>query len=700
MQPVDNQVRDQAKLSFASSFEFCLSSIRYRYARSAVTLAVIVLAVAFLMNILTEGIIGKSVARAVDNEFSRLYVLDLFAGRVSKKTVSVASLSKELSRLQPSQPRWKELEAWHGKGAGNFAALAGLARQEASYTAFLDEMDFGRKRKLVKRNEGAAMFEYLKDPAAFEQFARDLKTPEMLTLRFPETADAMIEFVRMWASYRAELEQLKNACHAAIAAAETELGLPIEAALDAAVRSGGPERDGKCQQLLTVLRKAGFQLETAELNAVCEDRRILNTLDTFRKYVLDPEFRNKWGHLKLQADFNPETLLQHYEDKPAVRAWVNTIAEHITKRRAAPLPCSREELLAVSAKIRKLVEAAGKTDFKIADPEMNLSDQQKDLVAYFSDPAFRDSWATLGLPDEFSVENLVWHYSPTGKIGEWVGAQAAKLAKKIPCNRQEIKNLADTFHLRAERRGLKQLDLARADLLPKEQKLIDYLQDPAFKVRWDELNANFDFSPAAVVLCYAGEDCSLRVQSWIGDISKRIAGRTTDPLPCSESEILEIARLAKERTRVRTLSSEIVRHGGSAEALGERTFWLIVVSFIVCVVGIANAMLMAVTERFREIATMKCLGALDGFIMTIFLIESGLQGLLGAILGVVLGLLLAVIRCGNSYGIYTLTHFPVGDVSLNVLASTAAGMLLAMLAAVYPAWVASRMAPMEAMRVE
>ena len=38
--------------------------------------------------------------------------------------------------------------------------------------------------------------------------------------------------------------------------------------------------------------------------------------------------------------------------------------------------------------------------------------------------------------------------------------------------------------------------------------------------------------------------------------------------------------------------------------------WLIIMSLIVCVVGIANSMLMAVTERFQEIGTMKCLGAL------------------------------------------------------------------------------------------
>ncbi|MFH1887558.1 MAG: FtsX-like permease family protein, partial [Pseudomonadota bacterium] len=38
--------------------------------------------------------------------------------------------------------------------------------------------------------------------------------------------------------------------------------------------------------------------------------------------------------------------------------------------------------------------------------------------------------------------------------------------------------------------------------------------------------------------------------------------------------------------------------------------WIAVLSLLVCVAGIANAQLMAVTERFREIGTMKCLGAL------------------------------------------------------------------------------------------
>ncbi len=54
--------------------------------------------------------------------------------------------------------------------------------------------------------------------------------------------------------------------------------------------------------------------------------------------------------------------------------------------------------------------------------------------------------------------------------------------------------------------------------------------------------------------------------------------------------------------------------------------WIIFLSLLVCTVGIVNAQLMAVTERFREIGTMKCLGALDRFVLRLFILEAGMQG--------------------------------------------------------------------------
>jgi len=61
------------------------------------------------------------------------------------------------------------------------------------------------------------------------------------------------------------------------------------------------------------------------------------------------------------------------------------------------------------------------------------------------------------------------------------------------------------------------------------------------------------------------------------------------------------------------------------------------ISLFVGAVGIANTMYTSVLERTREIGIMKAVGAQNSDIMWIFLIESGLLGLVGACIGVGLG---------------------------------------------------------------
>jgi ABC-type antimicrobial peptide transport system permease subunit len=128
--------------------------------------------------------------------------------------------------------------------------------------------------------------------------------------------------------------------------------------------------------------------------------------------------------------------------------------------------------------------------------------------------------------------------------------------------------------------------------------------------------------------------------------------------------------------------------------------WLLGLALLVAFVGILNAMLMSVTERFREIGTMKCLGALDSFIVKLFLIESLFQGVVGTVLGVTLGLALSILLAAVTYGHYAFANLPWGQVLLSVVVSVIVGVGLTVAGAVYPAWQAARMHPVEAMRVE
>ena len=127
---------------------------------------------------------------------------------------------------------------------------------------------------------------------------------------------------------------------------------------------------------------------------------------------------------------------------------------------------------------------------------------------------------------------------------------------------------------------------------------------------------------------------------------------------------------------------------------------LIVLSLLACLVGILNSMLMSVTERIKEIGTLKCLGALDSFIVKTYLIESSLQGVLGTLVGIGIGVMVATAASVYNYRVYVYSHFPLQLVLRSVLISLMIGSLLSIVASILPAYIAARKQPVDAMRVE
>ena len=185
---------------------------------------------------------------------------------------------------------------------------------------------------------------------------------------------------------------------------------------------------------------------------------------------------------------------------------------------------------------------------------------------------------------------------------------------------------------------------------------------------------------------------------WLLDTLRKL---NTD-FPLTEAQVRETARERVRQRKLAAIESAVEPLTKSTGLLGfsPRVLWLILVSLIVCTVGIANAMLMSVTERFAEIATMKCLGATDRFIMLNFILESSLQGFAGGVFGGVIGFMLAIVRSSVRYGAMALNNLPWAEGFAVFGICLVVGVGLSVVAAIYPAWVAARLAPMEAMRVE
>ena len=139
-----------------------------------------------------------------------------------------------------------------------------------------------------------------------------------------------------------------------------------------------------------------------------------------------------------------------------------------------------------------------------------------------------------------------------------------------------------------------------------------------------------------------------------------------------------------------------------AADMTERQSWslMLVLCLIVSGVGVLNTMLMSVTQRYREIGTIKCLGGLDSLVLYSTLLESAILGLVGGIAGAVIGMTIAVLLALGDFGGAVFDHVRLAAVPVHALTVFAVGMLFTTLGAAIPAWIAAKMPPIEAMRGE
>ncbi len=179
------------------------------------------------------------------------------------------------------------------------------------------------------------------------------------------------------------------------------------------------------------------------------------------------------------------------------------------------------------------------------------------------------------------------------------------------------------------------------------------------------------------------------------DFGDYVSGIVVEP-----EDLSEIERIAAE---IEELSTDI-----NAETPEERaktandiiggisvfTLGIGVVASIVASIGIINTMVMAVLERKREFGIMKALGAERGVVLRVVLQEAALLGVIGGVIGISLGFI-------GTEALNQAYPFPIASISFRLAAiSFAYSIILAMLAALYPAYKAVQVDAVEAMREE
>jgi putative ABC transport system permease protein len=168
-----------------------------------------------------------------------------------------------------------------------------------------------------------------------------------------------------------------------------------------------------------------------------------------------------------------------------------------------------------------------------------------------------------------------------------------------------------------------------------------------------------------------------------------VADRAEDALKAKGSDVVAIT--------YQDLSDTI---GAMTSAIGGFLAGIAGISLLVGGVGVMNTMFTSVLERTKEIGVMKAVGAKNSHVLSIFLIESGLMGLVGGLVGTAFGLIISRV------GVFIIDRLTTGFdmafvVSGALIAYTLAGSFaLGAIAGLWPAWRASKLPVVDALRYE
>jgi len=182
--------------------------------------------------------------------------------------------------------------------------------------------------------------------------------------------------------------------------------------------------------------------------------------------------------------------------------------------------------------------------------------------------------------------------------------------------------------------------------------------------------------------------------------SIQVAARSAEEVPAA---IQQITDLLRERHRIepgepddftiRDMTEMTKTLTSTTTLMTNLLLCVAMISLVVGGVGIMNIMLVSVTERTREIGLRMAVGARARDILHQFLIEAVALCLVGGALGILLG-------HGGSYLVWVFLRWPVETSPIAIVAAVLVSAGVGIAFGFYPAWKASRLDPIEALRYE
>ena len=174
--------------------------------------------------------------------------------------------------------------------------------------------------------------------------------------------------------------------------------------------------------------------------------------------------------------------------------------------------------------------------------------------------------------------------------------------------------------------------------------------------------------------------------------------KNVDTIPDVEAAIDD---KVNRKTQVIRISDASSRLSNISSTLGTITTFILAIgaiSLVVAAVSIFNVMMMSVNERIQEIGILLSIGTEKGEVRRMFLYEAFILGIIGAVFGGICSLIIGYSVVGAMIG--STAYFFLPESIIFVPEGMAIGVIVCVISGVYPAWRASNMDPIDALRAE
>ncbi len=188
---------------------------------------------------------------------------------------------------------------------------------------------------------------------------------------------------------------------------------------------------------------------------------------------------------------------------------------------------------------------------------------------------------------------------------------------------------------------------------------------------------------------YGGGNTFDQVNVYLKDVTT--LSEVEDAIDKKVNRNKEIVRISDSSSRISSVSSTLSSLTTFILAIGS-------ISLLVAATSIFNVMMMSVSERVQEIGILLSIGTETGEIRRMFLYEAFILGVIGAVIGgimsIIIGYSVVSAMIGNT------AYFFLPESIVYIPAGMIIGMIVCIVSGLYPAWKASSMDPIDALRAE